>query len=396
VGPDPVLAVELEVRLAALARVRDRFDEAGKHAQAAVAMAEKLGPDGALRLSETLTELGKFYNERARPNDARAAFERAQELARARLGPDHPRIATLDDAIGNVLYDLSQYRESLPYYLHGLAVNEAALGPEHAEVARLYYDLGFAEDSLGQTADALAHLKRSVAIYEKALGPESQPLAAALGGLAKIDFGRGEVEQSYPLYVRALAIDLKLLGPDHTRTANAHNDVARALADLGRYAEAEAHYRTALDVFERTLGHAHWKVAMTLRNLAYLDVDQRRWDRALDEFQRSLEVAQKVLPPTSLHVLFALAGVGQAQLHLGRTAQARATLEEALQRLEAAHALDRDLGLTRFALAQALWTQRTDRPRALQLAHLARKSLAEEGKRGTADVAEVDAWLARR
>ncbi|MGE3456137.1 MAG: tetratricopeptide repeat protein, partial [Kofleriaceae bacterium] len=105
-------------------------------------------------------------------------------------------------------------------------------------------------------------------------------------------------------------------------------------------------------------------------------------------------VAKVKAEPTSLAGLMLLVE-GRCQLARGRTADAVATLERAIQAAAQTPLSGINLPRAELALAYALDKAGTDRTRAVALANQARERFRKfPGAR--ADVAEVDAWLAKR
>jgi hypothetical protein len=73
---------------------------------------------------------------------------------------------------------------------------------------------------------------------------------------------------------------------------------------------------------------------------------------------------------------------------------ARVHAERALAIRESADVPPSELAEARFVLARVLWHDASARPRARELAELARAALAKTGDRAEPELAELDAWLA--
>jgi tetratricopeptide (TPR) repeat protein len=157
----------------------------------------------------------------------------------------------------------------------------------------------------------------------------------------------GRLDEALQTDIQARGHFERLLGRDHPRVALIWSNEGEVLNLLGRHAEAEAAYRHAIDLFR-----------------------------------------QSGADPT--YLAWALTGVGRALLGRGRPVTAIPPLEEALAIRIERHAASPRVGETRFALARALWSQPSERRRALALAAGARKDCSDDAK----SVAEIDAWLA--
>ncbi|MEM9459883.1 MAG: hypothetical protein AAGF11_37250 [Myxococcota bacterium] len=95
---------------------------------------------------------------------------------------------------------------------------------------------------------------------------------------------------------------------------------------------------------------------------------------------------------------FALRGPsGFVRLVISRIeSSARAHAERAVSVREAANATPTLLAEARFVLAQALWSDHNEQPRARALAEQAQEALAtaDDPARSTVDLDEIDDWLA--
>jgi hypothetical protein len=100
---------------------------------------------------------------------------------------------------------------------------------------------------------------------------------------------------------------------------------------------------------------------------------------------------EETLGKDSAKLGYPLLVMGGALLGLDRAGDAIPPLERALATPESPSGLSKlDRARARFALAQALWSARRDRPRARALAEEAGEGMA----RSTADGKKLAAWLA--
>ncbi len=164
-------------------------------------------------------------------------------------------------------------------------------------------------------------------------------------------------------------------------------------AHQGRLADARDVYRDAIAILAKNLGDDHLYVAEVRNSLAHVLLRLGRAREALAEAERTSAAMEKA-PSPGPALPEALTIAGRASVALGQAANAIAPLERALA-LEQAAAGAAALAGTRFALARALWDANRDRARARALAREARQAYADAGAAGQADLAEVDAWLAK-
>jgi hypothetical protein len=115
-----------------------------------------------------------------------------------------------------------------------------------------------------------------------------------------------------------------------------------------------------------------------------------RFSEARASFERALAVWREIGAGEFLRS-YGLTGLGKTFLGAGNPGDAVAPLEGAVAARVATKAAPSLLGESRFALARALWSRSSDRPRALTLARQARADYGSDPKA----VAEIDAWLAK-
>jgi tetratricopeptide (TPR) repeat protein/predicted Ser/Thr protein kinase len=182
----------------------------------------------------------------------------------------------------------------------------------------------------------------------------------------------------------------RTLGPDHYLSLTGLANIGNVLADAGRYDEAIVADRAALAASERVLGAEHPLVALEYNNACEALNRLGQHAEALALCRRAFEGWTKNAA-SEVHLSYARTGIGLALLGLGKPGEAIAPLEQAVATRGGEHigaALESE---SRFALARALWSQPSARPRALALARQARADVASDAKA----VVPIDAWLAK-
>ena len=309
----------------------------------------RLGEEDGLLGADLRSDLGLVLEGKG---DTAAAIERAREalaIREARLGPNHPDVATSLHNLGMALLIRGSPAEAIEPLSQALAIRRAQLGEEHPEVGASYNWLGNTHLSSGRLDEALALYEQALAIRERALPTDHPDIASTLGNLGLARRGKGDHAGALALQERALAIRGRTLPDDHPDIAASRSNLGETLAALGRHAEAREQFQGALDRWERSLGPDHPALA------------------------------------------FALVGIGKCLLAERDAAAAVAPLERAVALRRAGEVKPSYRAAAQLALAEALWLARADeRPRA--------RSLAEEARRSSADDpelrAEVEAWLA--
>jgi tetratricopeptide (TPR) repeat protein len=169
--------------------------------------------------------------------------------------------------------------------------------------------------------------------------------------------------------------------------------VSEAERELGRLDAALTANRRGLGILEQALGATHPQLAGPLVDLG--DVFRLQGDpkAALAAYRRAQSLVAK--SPERPEMAQALVGIGQLYLATNAAGAAVAPLQQAVALRENHPGDPVALADARFALAQALWQQGRDRPRAVRLATATQGLYAQAGARGHDRLSAVDQWLER-
>jgi tetratricopeptide (TPR) repeat protein len=283
---------------------------------------------GAARL---LNEIGGYYLERARYNQAEPLLKRALDNWERLLGPDHPHVATSLNNLAGLYHSQGVYEKAEPLYKRALRTREKTLGPDHPDLAQTLNNLAGLYYGQGRYADAEPLHHRVLQMRERALDPEHPNLAQSLNNLAMVYDGQGRHEDAEPLYNRALNIWEKSLGPDHPDVARGLNNLAELYRVQGRYEKAEPLYKRALGILESALGPDDPVVPTSLSNLALLYVSQERYQEAEPLYKRALAMREKVLGPDHPDVATSLNNLAGLYDHQGRLEEAEQLYRQAME-----------------------------------------------------------------
>jgi tRNA A-37 threonylcarbamoyl transferase component Bud32/tetratricopeptide (TPR) repeat protein len=189
---------------------------------------------------------------------------------------------------------------------------------------------------------------------------------------------------------QAHAITARAFGVDHPFALEGLMTIGDALLTADRVEEALATDRDALERAARVYGPSHSVVAAVASNMGEALNRLGRFSEARVSFERALTVWREIGAGEFLRS-YGLTGLGKTFLGAGNPGDAVAPLEGAVAARVATKAAPSLLGESRFALARALWSRSSDRPRALSLAGQARADYGSDPKA----VAEIDVWLAK-
>jgi tetratricopeptide (TPR) repeat protein len=320
---------------------------------------------------------------------ARGHLDRAMTLAKVELGPDHPRIASLENSLGIILYRQGNYAASEKALQRALADRVRALGNDDVAVALTLESLGLAELAQDRLGDAQPHLERALSILISRLGPNHVDVANAMNDIGGAYHRAGLYERALDINKRALAIREHALAPDHPDIAQSLVNIAIESKALGRFEAVDPSYRRAIPMFEKAYGVDSFEAGVSHLNFAEALRVEGKLDDAQTEYEHARASWTKAIGADHPALAHVWNGLGQLELARGHAAKAVPLLERAVAMREKDPSDATALAESRFALARALGPG----DRARQLATAARDAYRQAGKPFATELAAVEAWL---
>lgn len=246
------------------------------------------------------------------------------------------------------LHERSGYEQAQSLYQQALQIREQVLGPEHPKVASLQSQLAHLHRVLGNYAQAERLFQNAHRVLEQALGPEYPEVAYPLEGLAMVYYEQGQYELAEPLQQRVVQIWEQARGPEHPEVAQALNRLGNVYYEQGRYGLAEVVYQRAIRIREQIGEPEYFRLASPLSNLGNLYREQGQYELAESFCQRAARLAEKTLGPDHPDVAFMLGNLADLYREWGNSLQAKPLYQRALSIFE------RSLGPEHHAIAHPL------------------------------------------
>ena len=331
--------------------------------------------------------------------DNRGEAARAIELlveARRRLqaaGPED-RDARLEistrGALGAALGAVGRYDESVAAFQEVLATAIAEFGPEHPRLASFHQNIGEILRRAQRFTEALESFRTASVIARRA-GDENVRLVRIEAGIAASLHGLGRHEESLAAYDDAIALAARAVRPEDPYQASLLGNRAVLLRELGRAADALPDLDRIVSFHEqRNPGSA--SLANALHNRAGTARDLGDFERALADHRRALEMI--ALDPDTRMRCIAHAGLGATLLQMGRPAEAIEPLEIAVTDTHPGRD-KRVQTASRWLLGRARVEANREALRGMAEVRAARAEMAAGGAQ-PGELAEVDRWLASR
>ncbi|EPX60673.1 hypothetical protein D187_001322 [Cystobacter fuscus DSM 2262] len=199
-----------------------------------------------------------------------SANERALDIRRKILGPEHTDVATSLVDVAGALHALGRLDEALEYYQRALRIAEAAEEPVPYQLINPLSGIGEVLLTQGKRAESLSYLQRALALAEKNEADEIWALSTVVEDLGDWYLKGGQHRQALQYYQRALALDEKRLSARHPALFGPLMGVAECQLALHAPAAARAALERALTleplsrVSASSLAHARFLLARAL------------------------------------------------------------------------------------------------------------------------------------
>lgn len=217
-----------------------------------------------------LDRLGNFYKSQGLYELAKPWFLKCLQVAKSRLGNDHPDVATSLNNLAGLYYAQRCYREAELCYVKALKLRKKLLGNNRPEVATtlnnlalLYYAQERYQEAEPLYVEALKIRKR----FQRNYSPD---VPATLNNLALLYYAQGRYQEAESIYLEALELRKSMLGNNHLDVATTLNNIASLYDAQGRYQEAKSLLMQALNVSEQVLGSHHANTMIFRKNLMTL------------------------------------------------------------------------------------------------------------------------------
>jgi non-specific serine/threonine protein kinase/serine/threonine-protein kinase len=286
------------------------------------------GMDPGLR-ARMMDTIGGVYASLGLYPRAASLLEKALEIRRRTLGPDHPDTLRTAYKLGAAYTRGARYAEADPLLVDTVARSERVLGARHLETLTAMNNLANLRLQQGRKKDAEGLYRKVLEGRRQLLGPEHLETITALNNLALILTDSGSDKEAEAMLREVVETRRRVLGPEHPDTLAAMNNLALALRNAGRAPEAEVIFRQTVEIRRRILGPEHPDTLGSVSNLANTLMDQQRVAEAEPLYRETLEIERRVLGPDHPHTFLAVMGLAGALSDQGH--------------LREAEALDRDL-----------------------------------------------------
>ncbi|HKI17196.1 MAG TPA: tetratricopeptide repeat protein, partial [Isosphaeraceae bacterium] len=222
--------------------------------------------------------LGNTYGYLGEPALAIRQHERALELLKAHLGPDHPDTLTSRNNLAGAYWKAGRFDRSVPMLEDVLKLTTLKLGPDHPDTLRTQANLGVNYRDAGQPTEG-ARLMEEALERARARPDVLAKLAWVPSELAAVYVAAGQFAKSETILRESLEQARKQFGPKDPRTASAMDDLGFNRLAQRKWAEAETLLRESLAIREKAQPD-EWSTFNTRSRLGASLLGQKKYAEA--------------------------------------------------------------------------------------------------------------------
>jgi tetratricopeptide (TPR) repeat protein/tRNA A-37 threonylcarbamoyl transferase component Bud32 len=283
--------------------------------------------------SRMLHTMGMAHHHMGDLDRALEMLERALELRRTELGPDHPEVADTLHELCLVHRYLGDFEAARRCATEAVGILESTYGPDAIECVRAYHQIAVLDDSEGDVDAAEAGYLRCRRILEAQ--PDTavfaEQMSDVLQSLASVHTTRGDFADAEPLLRRAVELEEEAFGRDSIQTTGTLGDLGASLIRLERYEEAEPILHRVHEITMARLGASHPFVAGCLNDLAHLHYRQKHYPEAASYLRQALDVYLTAYGPEHPHTAIAQQNLGMVLIRQRELDDASALIEDSLR-----------------------------------------------------------------
>ena len=271
------------------------------------------------------------YRSLNRLDLARPQVEKALEIRRRELGPDHPDTLQALGSYAAILASLQRYPEAEAAYKQWLDAAPRVHGENHLFTIEALSSYGDVIQLQGRYAEALPYVKKAYDVSRRALGEDHYKTLVCASQYAKVLKALWRPDEAEPILHDAYDRSARARGPYYPDTIGLMTLRASTLSELGRHEEAEALYKEAIERNRRVYGEDHPRTIQSMNDYGGVLNAMGRKAEALALYQDVLERSRRVRKEENIEHINVLNNCGVLLQDTGRAAESEPMLKHVLE-----------------------------------------------------------------
>ena len=332
--PDEVKARTL-LALALVEKEKNSFEDAIAHAREAMTLAEGAGDD-AEDASDARRLVAESQTDSGSAHEAEPLLRKTLADDRARFGEDSDETVADLILLGDALYELSRFDESVAATREAIDATTRRHGRTHsAVIGALEIESRALRDS-GHYPESEQALREAAAIADRLYGPDHHETIVARSNLGVALQAEGHYAEALEGHLDLLRTVEKMAPERPEQLAYTYNAIGADYLGIGDFAKAEDAARQAIATWKKIHdGVDDWDSTDSLRILGTALQWQGRYAEAEDALRRELALEEAHGPPESGWLNRTRGNIGNVLRMAHRNDEARTALREALTALPA-------------------------------------------------------------
>lgn len=306
------------------------YPEAQRQLERAIELRRRvLGPDHRDTLWST-GRLALLCIMQGRYADAERLDTKVLEVQRRAFGADDPDTLRTLDELALIYLSEGNYAQAEALHRQALDAQRRVLGPDHAQTLHTASDLAEVYSQQGKYELAEALFAQVLESKLRVFGPEHPSTLATMTNLAVLYSNQSKYVQAEALKTQILDVDRRVLGPEHPETLTALTNLAAEFTNEAKYAQAEALDKQGVEIMRRVLGPEHPDTVTCMNNLAVAYSAQHKYGEAESLDAQILTIRRKVLGPAHPITIASMANLALDYLNQGKYSRAESLNREVL------------------------------------------------------------------
>ena len=285
-------------------------------------------PDMQARMMATI---GRVYEGLGLYAPARRLLERAVDIRRRVLGPEHPDTLNAQRLLARLEMYQGDYADAEKLLRVTYDGQKRVLGAEHLDSLQTASTLGGLYSQQGRYLEAEKLLSDLLERTRRVRGPDDPQTLAVMHNLGMAYDGEHSYGKEEEVWKNLLDARRRVLGSDHPSTIAVLQNLAYVQYRQGKYQAAEGLQREALTTAQRVQGPNHPDVLTITGNLANTLQAEHRLEEAEKLQRQVMEARRKALGPDNPDTLFAMNNLASVLSQNGRYEEAHKLYLEALE-----------------------------------------------------------------
>ncbi len=320
-------AFELNSRIARVYFEMGKYEEAISLNQKVIEQEREVYGESAPLLIDNLINIGLFYSEIGKNDDAEHYF--MESLSNP--------FCSLEDSIhayinlGGVYYTIDKCQQALQCYEVAIEQVSRMDGEDVDYTPSCYNGLSSVYWKLDEYSKSMDYLEKMIEIYKRVYGEKHPDVAIGYINKGHHLNQLGKYSDAIECFSDALAIDTLVYGDLHPVVASTYNNLGSSYSSLEKYDQAMAFYQKALGIYKSFWGVKHDKVASTLVNLGQIYEYTKEPVKALEYYNEALAILKETLGEQHGKVAICYNNIGNVYMEMKEFDKSEEMLKKALE-----------------------------------------------------------------